>query len=95
MEFKGKGWPLDDGGMDRICETLGVTDAEVWAVLTVETRGFGFLSDRRPAIIGHPSPEGTTERISRKTSMTPGLLRHTPSTRPFCRIWGCAVPRPR
>ncbi len=51
MEFKGKGWPLDDGGMDRICETLGVTDAEVWAVLTVETRGFGFLSDRRPAIL--------------------------------------------
>jgi hypothetical protein len=51
MDFKGQGLPLDDGGMDRICETLGVSDAEIWAVLTVETRGFGFLSDRSPAIL--------------------------------------------
>ena len=37
--------------MDRVCETLAVTESEVWAVLTVETRGFGFLEDRRPQIL--------------------------------------------
>jgi hypothetical protein len=37
--------------MDRICDNLGVSGPEVWAVLTVETRGFGFLQDRRPQIL--------------------------------------------
>jgi hypothetical protein len=37
--------------MDRVCDTLGVSEPEVWAVLTVETRGFGFLRDRRPQIL--------------------------------------------
>ncbi len=30
---------------------LGVNAAAIWAVLTVETRGFGFLADRRPQIL--------------------------------------------
>ena len=51
MDYQGKGVPLDDSGMDQVCATLGVADAEVWAVLTVETRGFGFLADRRPQIL--------------------------------------------
>jgi len=51
MKFRGQGRPLSDEGMDRTCSTLGVTEAEVWAVLTVETRGFGFLQDRRPQIL--------------------------------------------
>ena len=51
MDFQGQGRPLSDEGMDRVCETLGVEEAEVWAVLTVETRGFGFLQDRRPQIL--------------------------------------------
>jgi hypothetical protein len=51
MKFKCKGLPLDDEGVDRVCGTLGVTDAEVWAILTVETNGFGFLKDRRPRIL--------------------------------------------
>lgn len=51
MNFQGKGNPLSDDGMDEVCETLGVSESEVWAVLTVETRGFGFLSDRRPQIL--------------------------------------------
>jgi hypothetical protein len=38
-------------GMSAVCETLGVGEAEIWAVLTVETRGFGFLPDRRPQIL--------------------------------------------
>ncbi|CDF84272.1 peptidoglycan binding domain-containing protein [Pseudomonas knackmussii B13] len=51
MDYQGKGVPLDDSGMDQVCAALGVADAEVWAVLTVETRGFGFLTDRRPQIL--------------------------------------------
>jgi hypothetical protein len=38
-------------GMSAVCEVLGVGEAEIWAVLTVETRGFGFLVDRRPQIL--------------------------------------------
>jgi hypothetical protein len=38
-------------GMAAVCEMLGVGEAEIWAVLTVETRGFGFLVDRRPQIL--------------------------------------------
>jgi hypothetical protein len=51
MNFQGTGRPFNNQGMDRCCDTLGVTAAEVWAVLTVETRGFGFLADRRPQIL--------------------------------------------
>lgn len=51
MNFQGEGRPLSDEGMDRVCDTLGVADPEVWAVLTVETRGFGFLQNRRPQIL--------------------------------------------
>jgi len=51
MNFTNKGAPLSDQGMKNICTTLGIAQAEVWAVLTVETRGFGFLEDRRPQIL--------------------------------------------
>lgn len=51
MNFQDQGRPLSDQGMDRVCETLGVAEPEVWAVITVETRGFGFLRDRRPQIL--------------------------------------------
>lgn len=51
MNFQGQGRPLSDEGMDQVCSTLGVSEPEVWAVLTVETRGFGFLQDRRPQIL--------------------------------------------
>lgn len=51
MNFQGNGSPLSDEGMDEVCDTLGVSESEIWAVLTVETRGFGFLADRRPQIL--------------------------------------------
>ena len=51
MNFQGQGRPLSDEGMDQVNETLGVAEPEVWAVLTVETRGFGFLENRRPQIL--------------------------------------------
>ncbi len=51
MNFQSQGRPLSDEGMDQTCSTLGVSEPEVWALLTVETRGFGFLHDRRPQIL--------------------------------------------
>jgi hypothetical protein len=51
MNFQNQGRPLSDAGMDQACNILGIADPEVWAVLTVETRGFGFLQDRRPQIL--------------------------------------------
>jgi hypothetical protein len=51
MNFQSQGRPFSDEGMDQTCNTLGVAEPEVWAVLTVETRGFGFLQDRRPQIL--------------------------------------------
>lgn len=51
MEFQQQGRPLSPEGFSRVSQALGVTDPEVWAVLTVETKGFGFLSDRRPQIL--------------------------------------------
>ena len=51
MNFTSKGSPLSDQGMNSVCTTLGIAQAEVWSVLTVETQGFGFLKDRRPRIL--------------------------------------------
>ena len=51
MEFRGPGVPLNGDGVDRACDALGVGAAELWAVLAVETAGFGFLADRRPRIL--------------------------------------------
>ena len=49
--FRGTGTVLDAGGVAAACDTLRVHAAELWAVLTVETRGCGFLPDRRPLIL--------------------------------------------
>jgi hypothetical protein len=51
MEFAGTALPLSQAGLDRITALLGVGPAEVWTVVTVETRGCGFLADRRPRIL--------------------------------------------
>ena len=49
--FQGPGRVLDAGGIAAACDALRVHAAELWAVLTVETRGCGFLADRRPLIL--------------------------------------------
>lgn len=49
--FEGKGKPLSDSGLAKAGETLGVELPVLWAVMTVETRGCGFLPDRRPLIL--------------------------------------------
>ena len=51
MDFRGDGQPITDNGMDTVCETLGVSEPEVWAVISVETRSFGFFQDKRPQIL--------------------------------------------
>jgi N-acetylmuramidase len=51
MEFAGNALPLSQSGLDRISGLLGVSVAEIWTVVAVETRGCGFLADRRPRIL--------------------------------------------
>lgn len=51
MEFAGIGSPLSRQGFEEGREALGINLAAFWAVMTVETRGFGFLTDRRPKIL--------------------------------------------
>jgi len=49
--FRGTALPLDQEGLAEVIDRLGVHAAELWAVLNVETRGYGFLLDRRPMIL--------------------------------------------
>jgi N-acetylmuramidase-like protein/putative peptidoglycan binding protein len=49
--FIGQAVPIDDEGMGETLDVLRIGQAEVWAVLSVETGGTGFLSDRRPRIL--------------------------------------------
>jgi hypothetical protein len=51
IDFQGKGRPLTQAGFDAALARLGVTPAALWALITVETRGFGYLPDRRPKIL--------------------------------------------
>ena len=50
-EFQGTAVPLDRDGIAQATDLLGVQVAELVAVGTVETRGFGYLRDRRPLIL--------------------------------------------
>lgn len=45
--FTGTGRPLSQDGVERALAALDVEPAALWALVTVETRGFGFLPDRR------------------------------------------------
>ena len=49
--FEGKGKPLSEDGLSQAGKTLGVELPALWAVMTVETKGCGFLPDRRPPIL--------------------------------------------
>ncbi|MEW6519873.1 MAG: N-acetylmuramidase domain-containing protein [Thermodesulfobacteriota bacterium] len=50
-QFRDKALPLNQEGVAEAVDRLQVTVAELWAVLNVETRGCGFLADRRPMIL--------------------------------------------
>lgn len=49
--FTGKAAILSQTGVKRTLADLELDPATLWALLTVETRGFGFLPDRRPKIL--------------------------------------------
>lgn len=55
MDFAGKGQPLTEASLQSALAVLGMDGAAdmpvLWSVLTVESRGFGFLPDRRPKIL--------------------------------------------
>jgi hypothetical protein len=76
MDFAGTATPLSAQGFAEATDLLGVDAAAIWAILSVETGGCGFLPDRRPLILferhifhrrtsgihdaGHPSISATT-----------------------------------
>ena len=51
MNLHGAGSPLSSDGFANALAILGVDASTLWAVLSVETRGFGFLPSRRPVIL--------------------------------------------
>jgi len=51
LEFQGASRALTADGLAAAAERLNVKLPEVWTVLSVETKGCGFLGDRRPPIL--------------------------------------------
>ena len=49
--FTGSGAPLSADGFKTATSMNGVDSAALWAVLSVETSGCGYLPDRRPKIL--------------------------------------------
>ena len=49
--FEGKGKALSTAGLNAASQALGVDTPALWSVITVETKGCGFLKDRRPVIL--------------------------------------------
>lgn len=49
--FSAKGTPIGRTDVDAAVAALGGDEASLWALVAVETRGFGYLSDRRPQIL--------------------------------------------
>ncbi|HEY4101807.1 MAG TPA: N-acetylmuramidase domain-containing protein [Gemmatimonadales bacterium] len=50
MRFQGSGRPLTRDGFYTALGSLRIGPAELWAVLTAESGGFGFTADRRPQL---------------------------------------------
>src|SRR3989442_13575351 len=51
MDFVGKATPLSVLGVERARDRIHIGLPELWAVVRVETRGCGFLADRRPKLL--------------------------------------------
>jgi N-acetylmuramidase/Putative peptidoglycan binding domain len=51
MSFTDYGSPLGRDGFEHACAIANVDAATLWAVLSVESSGFGFLPSRRPVIL--------------------------------------------
>jgi hypothetical protein len=77
MLYQGSGAPITDQALKTTEQTIGCDTAALWAVLTVETRGFGYLTDRRPKIlferhIFHRLTEGRYDAYSDLSARQPG-----------------------
>src|SRR3989442_2948435 len=51
MDFVGKATPLSVLGVERARDRIHIGLPELWAVVRVQTRGCGFLADRRPKLL--------------------------------------------
>lgn len=51
QSFEGAALPLNSNGVQTTLGQLKVQAADLWAVLSVETRACGFFDDKRPAIL--------------------------------------------
>jgi N-acetylmuramidase len=51
LAFQGSAMALSSDGMAIVAEALHIRNPEIWAVLSVETSGCGYLPDRRPQIL--------------------------------------------
>lgn len=49
--FQGGAAPLSSAGFEQARQSLDADAESLWALIAVETCGFGFLSDRRPKIL--------------------------------------------
>jgi N-acetylmuramidase-like protein/putative peptidoglycan binding protein len=51
MDFRGVARAISKRGVEAATAVLGTGPVELWAVVSVETRGCGFLPDRRPQLL--------------------------------------------
>jgi hypothetical protein len=51
LDFQGAAKPLTSGGLEAVAAQVGVKAPEIWAILAVETSGWGYMPDRRPQIL--------------------------------------------
>lgn len=50
-EFTGRGTALTNGGLAQVSHLAEVGLPEIWSVIRVETKGCGFIQDRRPQLL--------------------------------------------
>ncbi len=51
QDFTGSASPLTDAGLATFYRATGASGADLWAVLSVETSGCGYLPDKRPKML--------------------------------------------
>ena len=75
--FSGQGKPLSATGLSKAAGDMGIQLPVLWAVITVETKGCGFLPDRRPVILfeRHVFHERTNGKFD---GVAPDLSNPTP-----------------
>ena len=49
--FTGQALPIDAATFSKVTNSLGIDSATLWTLLAVETKGVGFLPDKRPDIL--------------------------------------------